>query len=231
MWKLFCKAQEDHTLGGDISYVAGVSPRGCWKERAASRELTYNEAKFFIIPGVHGLAFLHAAAAVIWFRLCIKSNSSKFKYDVPLSLKGSGREKGRWELPSQCDVTPTLLSPQVWMNHCVQAKEKQIKGNQCSKFRLCTLLLLALSLLVSPGFIPQLSSQPSHLEGWYQLPREVLNESPNDDGRLVMPKASWRTWESHTVRSNVRSAEGLWTISRGLGIPNTREKWLHRQKP
>lgn len=26
MWKLFCEAQEDHTLGGDISYVAEVRP-------------------------------------------------------------------------------------------------------------------------------------------------------------------------------------------------------------
>ena len=94
MWKLFCKAQEDHTLGGDISYVAEVRPQDAGR-RAYWRWLTYNEAKFFIIPGVHGLALLHAAAAVIWFRLCIKSNSSKFKYDVPLSLKGLGRKNGR----------------------------------------------------------------------------------------------------------------------------------------
>ena len=70
---------------------------GCWKERAYWRWLTYYEAKFFIIPGVHGLALLHAATAVIWFRLCIKSNSSKFKYDVPLSLKGLGRKKREGE--------------------------------------------------------------------------------------------------------------------------------------
>lgn len=35
MWELFCKAQEDHTLGGDIAYEAEVRPPG-----AGRRELT-----------------------------------------------------------------------------------------------------------------------------------------------------------------------------------------------
>lgn len=85
MWKAFCKAQADHTLG-DMSYAAEVSPGTLGGRRALGR-LTYNEAKFLIIPGVHGLAFLHAAAAGVRFRLRIKSNSSKFKYDVPLGLE------------------------------------------------------------------------------------------------------------------------------------------------
>lgn len=35
MWKLFCKAQEDHRLGGDLAYVAEVRPPG-----GGRRELT-----------------------------------------------------------------------------------------------------------------------------------------------------------------------------------------------
>lgn len=89
LWKLFCKAQEDHTL--DVTEVRW----GGWEERVYWRQSTHNEAKFLIIPRVHGLALLHAATAVIRFRLRIKSNSSKFKYDVSLSLKESEREEKR----------------------------------------------------------------------------------------------------------------------------------------
>lgn len=70
------------------------SAPGCWKERLYRGRLTYNEAEFLVVPGVHGLAFLHAATAGIWFRLRIKGNSSKFKYDVPLSLEALGRKEG-----------------------------------------------------------------------------------------------------------------------------------------
>lgn len=70
--------------------------RGRGQPRDAGRtgRLTYYEAKFLVIPGVHGLALLHAAAAGVRFRLRIKSDSSKFKDDVPLGLKtwGRGRE-------------------------------------------------------------------------------------------------------------------------------------------
>lgn len=64
---------------------------------AHSPGLTHNEAKFLVIPSVHGLAFLHAATAIVGFRLRIESDSSKFKYDVPLSLKrvrGEKKKKG-----------------------------------------------------------------------------------------------------------------------------------------
>lgn len=49
---------------------------------------TYNEAKLFVIPGIHGFAFLNIATAVVGFQFCIKSDSSEFKYDIPLSLAG-----------------------------------------------------------------------------------------------------------------------------------------------
>lgn len=39
MWELFCKAQEDHTLRGDIAYEAEVSPWGL--EGESSLEMAY----------------------------------------------------------------------------------------------------------------------------------------------------------------------------------------------
>lgn len=144
-----------------MSYAAEVSPhdagrRPCWAR------LTYDEAKFLIIPGVHGLALLHAATAGIGFRLHIKSDSSKFKYDVPLSLRATGTKEER-------GATFTVRQgrhprfPGAGMNHCVKEKSrtKRMKGVQGCKAGLGTLLrVLSLVLLVSPGFIPQPASWP-----------------------------------------------------------------------
>lgn len=92
------------------------------------------------------------------------------------------------------------------MNHCFQAKEKQIKDNQCSKLGLC-IVPLPLSLLVSPGNPPRLSSWPSHLEYWCQLPSQVLNGAPSMMEGLGSYKPSSRTWDFRTVRNKVRGTE------------------------
>lgn len=68
------------------------------------------------------------------------------------------------------------------MNHYFQAKEKQTKDNQCSKLRPC-IVPLPLSLLVSPGFIARLCSQPSRLEYLGQLPGSS-KRSPKYDGKI-----------------------------------------------
>lgn len=53
---------------------------------------TYNKTKLFVVTGVHGLAFLNAAA-VIGFTLHIEGNSPQLKDNVSLSLKNHQKEE------------------------------------------------------------------------------------------------------------------------------------------
>lgn len=46
---------------------------------------TYDEAQFFVVSCVHGLALLNAAA-VVGLTLNVKSNPAQLEDDVPLSL-------------------------------------------------------------------------------------------------------------------------------------------------
>lgn len=79
------------------------------------------------------------------------------------------------------------------MNHWVQAKGKQIKGNQCSKLQLCELFpppatpcwsALALFHNYPHGQAPEaLASTAS---------ADILNEGPKYDGRLVIEKSQAR---------------------------------------
>lgn len=70
-----------------------LRPAHGWEGRPGGRGCTYDEAEFLVVTRVHGLALLHAAAARVGLRLRVKSDSSKFKYDVPLSLWGLGGEE------------------------------------------------------------------------------------------------------------------------------------------
>lgn len=71
-----------------------LRPAHGWEDRPRGQAgRTYDEAEFLVVPRVHGLALLHAAAARVGLRLHVKSDSSKLKYDVPLSLWGLGGEE------------------------------------------------------------------------------------------------------------------------------------------
>lgn len=115
------------------------------------------------------------------------------------------------------------------MNHCFQAKEKQIKDNQCSKLGLC-IAPLPFCLLVSPGNLPWWSSRPGHLEYWCQLPPEVLNGAPTMMEGLGSEIVKFKNLGlPHCLKQSERH-RGLWTAFKWQEISDSTKKWLHGNK-
>lgn len=65
--------------------VCGRSENKCIHETPWYTCQTYNKAQLLVVAGVHGLAFLDAAA-VVGLHLHVEGNSPQLKDDVPLSL-------------------------------------------------------------------------------------------------------------------------------------------------
>lgn len=76
---------------------------------------TYDEAKLFVVAGVHGLAFLNATT-VVGLALHVESNSPQLKDDVPLSLH---MYKGILKCCPDMHITSLLFSISYILNDSV----------------------------------------------------------------------------------------------------------------